>query len=127
MITKILETDRPVFFISDKLDFKPITISKENKYSFSDTTLSLMCISTADDMENVIHIYADEEYSKSNKMDLIVKNSLIIRSEILEISNSDAETIFELGVVAEKSNISVYANKDDEGFHYIFDIVIETK
>lgn len=134
MITKIFETNRPVFFISDKDSFDLLDINPgESVHSASATTISLWCEIITNEIENVVNIYIDEEYEARSDMQFIAGIQIGLPSRTLEITDSDYEYIFTRSFDVDKIWIDIYVNVNndiDAPYAFIpenFDIIIKTE
>lgn len=128
MITKTFETDRPVFFITDKDKFSPVIVDMtKDVCSSSDSTIAITCSIITDDLENTIHLYIDEHFHPNDEMEFVSRTKLSIDSHELEIIDSDDEYIFTQRFDVDEISVELYVNKNHDLMPEEFFIVIHTE
>lgn len=128
MITKTFETDRPVFFITDKDKFSPVIVDMTKDIcASSDSTIAITCSIITDDLENTIHLYIDEHFDPNDEMEFVSRTKLSIGSHELEITDSDDEYIFTQRFDVDKISVELYVNKNHDLMPEEFFIIIQTK
>ena len=128
MIAKTFETDRPVFFITDKDKFSPVIVDMTKDVSTSsDSTIAITCSIITDDLENTIYLYIDEHFDPNDEMEFVSRTKLSISSHELEIIDSDDEYIFTERFEVDEIFVELYVNKNHDLMPEEFFIVIHTE
>lgn len=126
MIKRIFETNRPIFFISDRKEFGFWSDANEAfslydvPFSSTATTVSLFCLPVFDEGDsnfNEVSIYVNEHPTKDGVADYcpVFNGILNIPSKAIEISESDMFVIFEKSFDVDRVGLTVFIEKDYAG------------
>ena len=126
MIKRVFETNRPIFFITDKREFKACPDLNEElslvdvPFSSTATTLSLFCLPVFDEGDsnfNEVSIYVNEYLDKDELVNFypIFNGILSLPSKAIEISESDMFVIFEKSFDVDGIGLTVFIEKDYDG------------
>ena len=123
MIKRLFETNRPIFFITDKqefgfwLDANEVFSLEDVPFSSTATTVSLFCLPVFDEEDsnfNEVSIYVNEHPTKDEIANYCsaFNGILAIPSKTIEISESDQEVIFAKEFDTDKIGLTVFIEKD---------------
>lgn len=126
MIKRVFETNRPIFFISDKKEFGFWPDANETfslydvPFSSTATTVSLFCLpvfNEGDSNFNEVSIYVNEHPTKDEVTGYcpVFNGILNIPSKAIEISESDMFVIFEKSFGVDRVGLTVFIEKDYDG------------
>lgn len=125
MIKELFETNRPIFFITDKDKFNACSfglsgMDDDIPFSSTENTVSIFCLPVFDEGDsnfNEVFIYVNEHPAKDeiNNFSPIFNGRLSIPSKTIKIVESDDFLIFEKSFETAVINLTVFIEKDYAG------------
>lgn len=126
VVKRVFETNRPIFFITDKKEFGFWPDANEAfslvdvPFSSTATTVSLFCLPVFDEGDsnfNEVSIYVNEHPTKDEVAGYcpVFNGILNLPSKTIEISESDQDVIFEKKFDTDRIGLTVFIEKDYAG------------